>query len=463
MKRTIFVAVIVVLAVGALGYTIRRVFFNQSVVTTGYLQPEAVTQLNFATTAPITEITVQVGDVVRAGDVLAKQDTSALEATLAARRAALAADQVALQYQQDPFAPQDLQAAQLANAAAQAQLDAAQAKASETVGVQDSLVTRAANDVQAARDTLAADEQQAALNADACSTVLGAGATGNPSASAVGSADTVPITLPPVTAAAPSAALMNSCNQLARQITQDRARVTAAEGDYDQAVAKLQLSAGTVGPTLTQAQRQLELALGREPVGTLSATPANLASAEAAVAKDAVDIEQARVALDAAVLVAPTDGVVSSVGGSLGEVAGAEGVRVFGTPQPLPQKDSSGINLFPQAPRGSSQQSSQFNSLITLGSLAVEVLAQVSEDDLNAISTEARATITFPAIPGESFIGYVRRVEPQAVNIDGHVYFLVEMSLPRQPRAVFGAPSGSAGDGATPSTPLVGLTANVRF
>ena len=87
MKRTIFVAVIVVLAVGALGYTIRRVFFNQSVVTTGYLQPEAVTQLNFATTAPITEITVQVGDVVRAGDVLAKQDTSALEATLAARRA----------------------------------------------------------------------------------------------------------------------------------------------------------------------------------------------------------------------------------------------------------------------------------------------------------------------------------------------------------------------------------------
>ena len=139
-------------------------------------------------------------------------------------------------------------------------------------------------------------------------------------------------------------------------------------------------------------------------------------------------------------------------------MAGAEGVRVFGTPQPLPQKDSSGINLFPQAPRGSSQQSSQFNSLITLGSLAVEVLAEVSEDDLNAMSTEACATITFPAIPGESFIGYVRRIEPQAVNIDGHVYFLVEMSLPRHTRwAVFGAPSGSAGDGAAPLDAACGL------
>ena len=144
MKRTIFVAVIVVLAVGALGYTIRRVFFNQSVVTTGYLQPEAVTQLNFATTAPITEITVQVGDVVRGGDVLAKQVTRCSK-----QRSPLAvlclADQVALQYQQDPYVPQDLQAAELANAARQAQLDAAQAKASETVGVQDSLVTRAAS------------------------------------------------------------------------------------------------------------------------------------------------------------------------------------------------------------------------------------------------------------------------------------------------------------------------------
>ena len=232
MKRTIFVAVIVVLAVGALGYTIPTRVLQPVGGHDGVSAARGRHAAQFrATTAPITEITVQVGDVVRAGDVLAKQDTSALEATLAARRAALAADQVALQYQQDPFAPQDLQAAQLANAAAQAQLDAAQAKASETVGVQDSLVTRAANDVQAARDTLAADEQQAALNADACSTVLGASATGSPSASAVGSADTAPITLPPVTAAAPSPALMNSCNQLAgRQITQDRARVAAAEG-----------------------------------------------------------------------------------------------------------------------------------------------------------------------------------------------------------------------------------------
>ena len=167
MKRTIFVAVIVVLAVGALGYTILTCVLQPVGGHDGVSAARGRHAAQFrATTAPITEITVQVGDAVRAGDVLVKQDTSALEATLAARRAALAADQVALQYQQDPFVPQDLQAAELVNVAAEAQLDAAEAKASETVGVQDSLVTRAANDVQAARDTLAADEQQAALNAD---------------------------------------------------------------------------------------------------------------------------------------------------------------------------------------------------------------------------------------------------------------------------------------------------------
>jgi hypothetical protein len=155
---------------------------------------------------------------------------------------------------------------------------------------------------------------------------------------------------------------------------------------------------------------------------------------------------------------------VSSLGGSVGEVAGAEGVRVFGTPQPLPQKGSSGINLFPQAPRQLNQQTSQFNSLITLGSPSVEVLAQVSEDDLNEIGAQQRATVTFPAIPGESFTGYVAHVEPQAVNIDGSVYFLVEIALPRQPRAAFTAARGSGSEGATPqATRLVGLTANVHF
>ena len=82
------------------------------------------------------------------------------------------------------------------------------------------------------------------------------------------------------------------------------------------------------------------------------------------------------------------------------------------------------------------------------------MLAQVSEDDLNEISSEQSATVTFPAIPGESFTGDVSRVEPQAVNIDGHVFFLVEISLSRQPDTAFTAPQ---------SMRLAGLTANVRF
>src|SRR5258708_15947343 len=82
VKKTLFGATVLALAVLVLGYAIRVVFFQHSVVATGYLQPESVTQLNFGTSGRVAEIYVLPGDVVHAGQVLGKQDVSALQAQL---------------------------------------------------------------------------------------------------------------------------------------------------------------------------------------------------------------------------------------------------------------------------------------------------------------------------------------------------------------------------------------------
>jgi multidrug resistance efflux pump len=467
MRKTLVVMAVLVLSVGVAVFAVQRFFFDSTVVATGYLQPVSVTELNFAVNAPITEVLVRQDQIVLKGQVLARQDTSALEAQLGAHSAALAADQAALAYQQDPLRPAELQGLQLAASSAQTQVDLAQAKAAQTVGVDNSVVVGAANDIDSARAVLASDQQQAALIASSCGSVTSQ-STASASASAAAdphTSDTTPITLPPITAPPPDVATINACNQIAHQIVQDQTRVTEALGAYDIAVAKRQLNAQTVGETIASAQLQVQSAVSRQAIGTLPATPANLAVAQAAVAQDTVEVAQAQRSIDDAVIVAPADGIVSSVGGEVGEVAGPQGVRVFASPSALPEKSGSGIHLFPSGPKQPTQQAEQYNSLVTLGSRAVEVVAQVGESDLHRVHSGQRVTITFPALPNESYVGLVERLVPQAVNVDGDVFFLVELSLPRQPQTQYSSSRQTAVDASTTaqSQRVVGLTADVRF
>jgi hypothetical protein len=210
------------------------------------------------------------------------------------------------------------------------------------------------------------------------------------------------------------------------------------------------------------------VAVNQTAVGLLPSTPATVAQAQAAVTTDNVAVAADRASLAAAMLVAPADGVVADIGAIVGEIAGPEGVRLYGSPQALPEKDSSGIQLFPQPPKQQTQQQSQFKSLLTLNSVAVKVVAQLNEGDLHAVTSDTYATITFPALPGQSFKARIEHVQPQAVNINGSVYFLVDLALPTQPPTAQMLSAGSGGNKRQPSAiPLsalvVGLTANVRF
>jgi multidrug resistance efflux pump len=210
------------------------------------------------------------------------------------------------------------------------------------------------------------------------------------------------------------------------------------------------------------AQNAAILAAARQVEAANSRAALTVGSSATAVAQHAAAVAETRAAIDGAVIVAPSDGFVGGVNATPGEIAGPGGVRVFAPPQPLPQKEGGGIALFPQPAQQSTQPQSEARSLITLNSGAVKVVAQVSEADLDMVTERREAKITFPALRNRSFSGLVTAIEPQAVNIDDRVYFLVDIALSEVPRASFSLRPVAAND-PTVTTPVFGLTANVRF
>lgn len=115
-RRLVRLAVVptaVVVAGTALGVTLHDVV-SGPVQAAGVVQAATVAALNFATSGTVASLDVSVGQQVQAGQVLASQDTSALQAKLAADQAVLAAAQ-ATQAADPPTSP-------AATATAQAQL-----------------------------------------------------------------------------------------------------------------------------------------------------------------------------------------------------------------------------------------------------------------------------------------------------------------------------------------------------
>ncbi len=77
----------------------------------------------------------------------------------------------------------------------------------------------------------------------------------------------------------------------------------------------------------------------------------------------------------------------------------------------------------------------------------------MSESEVDDLRPGQEVTVAFPALDDETVQGRIARIEPEAVNIDGNVAFLVDIALDEQPQR-------SDGDGAPR---LVGITANIRF
>lgn len=429
-------------------------FTLQSVLTTsadatGFVEAGSAVQLNFQATAPVLQIDVHPGEAVRAGQVLAMQNVTAIQARLAADQASLSADRQKLSALQAAAgsAPSSAHPAVTAPPSPDAvTLSGAQQLAKDTTLVDAANVAKAGAVVQADQLLVTSDQQQISTTAGSCA-ITGSISLPPPGQLAPASGPA------PALTPADEIALLQMCQGEQRQLAQDRAQLTTAQGAYQEAVAAAKLDTDNYNATVSNDEAQV--------AADSSSQPSTVAAAAAAVAADQSAIRADQAALDGAVLRAPADGIVASVGGVAGDIASADGVRQFSSPQALPTQPSTGIALFPSAPAQQTTPDAQLASLITLDEAGVKVMAQVGETRIRDVSVGQKVRVRIPALPGLALAGTVAAIDPQAVNNSGKVAYLVEIDVASAPAVALQAASRH-GQGRTAGL-LPGLSADVSF
>ena len=288
--RRYLVAVIVILAASALTWwtyqrlgtrpqtraqpeyetlTVQRGTIVASISATGVLEPEATRAVSFEMAGKVTQVYVSEGDVVQAGDVLARLDDTDLTLQLRQAEANLRAAEAQLAQLKTSPAPADIEAARAALAAAQAAYEDLLA------GPDPDQIASAEAAVERAKVQL--DQAQAAYD---------------------------------MIKWRPDAARLPQAIQL-----------QLATIEYKQAQAQLRLAKkppkdaqiAQALANIAQAQANLDRLL-RGP------DPNQIAAQEAAVARARVAVEQARRALEKTILRAPISGIVSAVNVSEGQL-----------------------------------------------------------------------------------------------------------------------------------------------
>jgi HlyD family secretion protein len=382
-------------------------------------------------TGTLTAIEVHVGEVVQAGQVLASQDTSALDAKLATDEANLATDEGTLQQEKSGSAAQQAQQIQtLKNqlTADQLQQMAAQQKLTETTSSSDASVAAAQAQIRIEQALLAADQQTYADDAPLC-----------------------------VSASPPA-----SCATDQRQVQVDQGNLTAAQSALNQATADQQSSVTSAQDAVTQAASAVSSAQASLTAGSAPASPQSEAAVESQVQQDTAAIAADKQKLSQAVLTAPFSGVVSSVNGTVGEVATSQGVRQATPAQSLEPAATTGIQIFPQGPQTPTSTTPSSASLISLDSMQEEMVVQVPETQIGQIRVGQRAKATLPAIKGSEVPVVVSQIDRTPVVQSGQTYFDVDLvsatkgadELAYHPDST-GAPSSGS--------PMVGFTVDVDF
>ncbi|MGQ9492811.1 MAG: efflux RND transporter periplasmic adaptor subunit [Anaerolineae bacterium] len=324
---------------------VRRDTILATVNASGNVKPRKKVTLAFPSGGLLAAINVQVGQKVEAGQELARLDTRQLELSVAQAEATLKINEARLaQVKAGPSAA-DL-------AAAEASLESAQAlyeSAKEKLNLKDAQLSLAEADLK--RAELALQDAQAAYDRVAWRPDIG---------------------MLPVAASLERATL-----------------------DYQRALANYKLQVAAIDDTafksaaaqLAQAKAQLEK-LRRNP------TSEELAIAEAQVEQSKAALEQAKLRLADATLVAPFTGTVLSIGAEIGELVSAA------TP------------------------------VIVLADLEHHYIdASVDEADIGLVQAGQDAVITLDAFPDARLTGRVTRIHPLGTVSQGVVSYAVEVEV----------------------------------
>ena len=428
--RGVVVGVLVLGAAALLGVAVNDLLLSSSLSAAGVVQPAQDAELNMPTTGTVMSIPVHVGEVVRTGQVLASQDTSALDADLAADQSKLAADQATLAQEQAGGLATTVQQLQDQVAAAQTALSAAQQKLEGTTATTDAAVAAAQAQIHTDQALLASDQQ------------------------------TYQDDIPECTSATPP----TSCGTDQRQVQVDEGNLTSDQSALDQAQANQQSELTAAQDSVDQAAAAVTSAQAALAAGSAPATAEQIAGTEAAIQQDEAAIASDRTKLADAVVTAPFDGIVTAVNGTVGEVVSSQGVRQATSPQSLPQSETTGIQLFPQGPQSGTSSSPSSAALITLDSIQNQMVVQVPETSIGAIHVGQRATATLPAEPGTTLPVVVSQIERTPVTENDETYFRVDLeTVARGDRTLAYDPGHTQLTSVPTPGQLAGFTVDVSF
>jgi HlyD family secretion protein len=324
-------------------FVVRRDTIAATVSATGSIAPEAEVILTFELAGKVEEIFVEKGQTVKAGGPLAKLETASLELQVAQAQATLALNEAKLQQAMKEASVEDIAAAEADLASAKANYEEVKAGPNG----EDLIVAKA--DMEKA--AIAVQKAQAEYDEVAW--------------------------IPGVSALPQSAAL--------QQASIDYERAKANYQKIAQPPTESELKSAWA--QVVQAQTGLDK-LRKNP------EPEDVAIAQAQVDQAQAQLEEAQLNLEKAVITAPFDGVVASLGAEVGELVSS------GTPMVV---------------------------LVDISRFHIDV--EVDEIDISQIAVGQEVLITLDALLDEEIAGHVGAIAPTASVDGGVVSYVVTVAI----------------------------------
>jgi HlyD family secretion protein len=384
------------------------------------LSSVAQQNLEFLQTAKLIELDVKVGDSVKPGQVLAREDPFSFSEALNQAKATLAQQQATLTEDiRDVTVPGDHAVVDQSDRILNATRDSvdAQVQAARTTA------DRARDALQFARTQLQQAEQ--AYRAAGCGNpndVLFNSSHGNNSSSA-GLTGMVPATTSPcdtvnsTTGTSPRATLTSNLTTAYSSYLSAKTTYVTDKRAVDTAVTSGRITIRQAQATIIANQNAFDVARTNRP--------STIAAQRAAVANQVAAVALAQRNLDETVLYAPTGGQVSAINGAVGEYltgsAAVDSALAPGSEAPIPgvgaaaTSDQSG-----NAASGISATKPGGGAFIVLNNVnTYQVVVPFEESDAAKLQPNQQVQVTFDAIPDLQVPGTVLSIAPNGVNISG--------------------------------------------
>lgn len=194
------------------------------------------------------------------------------------------------------------------------------------------------------------------------------------------------------------------------QLKQAEISLATARANLDGAQAKAGQSLQSARAQVDSATNAVQSAQASYNQTVAPPLPSDIAAAKAQVANAQAAVDQAQLNLDDASLVAPFDGTVAAINGS------------------LQQWVTGGAPAITSTSGGSTASATAIMTLFDLNSLQVTV--QVNEADIGKVAVGDPVTFSVSAFPNQKFSGKVLTIQPAGTTSSNVVSYAVTCSLP---------------------------------